>query len=184
MGQRGRVSGRSGRSGLSTEARANGGWSEVDGSGAGGGHHDVRNTRNGICTVGVRPARTCRCTATRSCACIRRREGVHAGLQFVDGASTKAPARSDSRRSARSSSPPARCCRERDVPAPHFGEGITVWKNDLIELTCKPMSPSSTTAPPSTKKQFSYPGEGWGLTQDAPVWIMSDGSTSCASWIR
>ena len=24
---------------------------------------------------------------------------------------------------------------QRDVPAPHFGEGITVWKNDLIELT-------------------------------------------------
>src|SRR5438309_7022248 len=24
---------------------------------------------------------------------------------------------------------------KRDVPAQHFGEGITVWKNDLIELT-------------------------------------------------
>jgi glutaminyl-peptide cyclotransferase len=63
------------------------------------------------------------------------------------------------------------------VPAPHFGEGITVWKNDLIELTWQThvafVYDRATFQP---KKQFTYPGEGWGLTQDAAGLIMSDGS--------
>jgi glutaminyl-peptide cyclotransferase len=66
---------------------------------------------------------------------------------------------------------------QRDVPAPHFGEGITVWKNDLIEITWQThvafVYDRATFQP---KKQFSYPGEGWGLTQDANSLIMSDGS--------
>ena len=66
---------------------------------------------------------------------------------------------------------------KRDVPAEYFGEGITVWKNDLIELTWQShiafVYDRSTFQP---KKQFSYPGEGWGLTADGTSLIMSDGS--------
>jgi glutaminyl-peptide cyclotransferase len=66
---------------------------------------------------------------------------------------------------------------KRDVPAPYFGEGITVWKNDLIELTWQShvafVYDKATFAP---RKQFSYPGEGWGLTHDGVNLIMSDGS--------
>ncbi len=65
----------------------------------------------------------------------------------------------------------------REVPAPHFGEGITVWKNDLIELTWQTHTAfvyDRVTFQP--KKQFTYPGEGWGLTQDGASLIMSDGS--------
>jgi glutamine cyclotransferase len=65
----------------------------------------------------------------------------------------------------------------RDVPAPHFGEGITVWKNDVIELTWQThvafVYDRITFQP---KKQFTYPGEGWGLTQDATSLYMSDGT--------
>ena len=65
----------------------------------------------------------------------------------------------------------------RDVPAAYFGEGITVWKNDLIELTWQThlafVYDRATFQP---KKQFTYPGEGWGLTQDTAGLIMSDGS--------
>ena len=66
---------------------------------------------------------------------------------------------------------------KRDVPPPHFGEGITVWKNELIELTWQ-----SSVAFVYDKRHFraastfKYPGEGWGLTQDATNLIMSDGS--------
>ena len=49
----------------------------------------------------------------------------------------------------------------RDIPPPHFGEGITVWKNDLIELTWQThvafVYDRATFQP---KKQFTYPGEG------------------------
>ena len=65
----------------------------------------------------------------------------------------------------------------RSVPAEHFGEGITVWKNDLIELTWQThvafVYDRQSFQP---TKRFSYPGEGWGLTHDGTNLIMSDGS--------
>jgi glutaminyl-peptide cyclotransferase len=66
---------------------------------------------------------------------------------------------------------------KRDVPAPYFGEGITVWNNDLIELTWQSHVAfvyDRVTFKP--KKQFTYPGEGWGLTLDGTNLIMSDGT--------
>jgi glutaminyl-peptide cyclotransferase len=66
---------------------------------------------------------------------------------------------------------------KRDVPPPYFGEGIAVWQNALIELTWQShvafVYDRATFEP---KKQFSYPGEGWGLTHDGTNLIMSDGS--------
>jgi len=68
---------------------------------------------------------------------------------------------------------------QRDVPSEYFGEGITVWKSDLYELTWRSQTAFSydraTFAP---KKTFSYAGEGWGLTHDDRSLIMSDGSSS------
>jgi glutaminyl-peptide cyclotransferase len=65
----------------------------------------------------------------------------------------------------------------RDVPSEHFGEGITVWKNELIELTWRSqialVYDRETFEP---RRTFSYTGEGWGLTEDGTNLIMSDGS--------
>ena len=67
----------------------------------------------------------------------------------------------------------------RDVDAEYFGEGITIWKSDLIELTWQSkvgfVYDRATFAP---KRTFSYPGEGWGLTHDDTALIMSDGSAA------
>jgi glutamine cyclotransferase len=67
----------------------------------------------------------------------------------------------------------------RDVAGEYFGEGITIWKNDLIELTWQSkvafVYDRATFAP---KRTFSYPGEGWGLTHDDTTLIMSDGSAA------
>jgi glutaminyl-peptide cyclotransferase len=64
-----------------------------------------------------------------------------------------------------------------DVAAQHFGEGITLWKSDLIELTWQSqiafVYDKDTFV---TKRQFTYPGEGWGLTHDGVNLIMSDGT--------
>jgi glutaminyl-peptide cyclotransferase len=66
-----------------------------------------------------------------------------------------------------------------DVPAQYFGEGITIWKSDLIELTWQSqvalVYDAATFAP---RRTFSYAGEGWGLTHDEASLIMSDGTAA------
>jgi glutamine cyclotransferase len=67
--------------------------------------------------------------------------------------------------------------RQRELPRAHFGEGITLWKATLIELTWQSqvafVYDRDTFEP---RRTFSYPGEGWGLTHDATDLIMSDGT--------
>lgn len=58
-----------------------------------------------------------------------------------------------------------------------FGEGITVWNDEIIQLTWKKrrafVFDRETFA---HRKTFRYAGEGWGLTHDGTHMIMSDGS--------
>src|SRR5437588_9038642 len=67
----------------------------------------------------------------------------------------------------------------REVSAQYFGEGITIWRSDLVELTWRShvafVYDRATFAP---KQTFSFAGEGWGLTHDDRSLIMSDGSAS------
>jgi len=105
------------------------------------------------------------------------REAFTQGLQYVDGVlyeGTGLNGRSSIRRVELET---GKVLQKRDVPSQYFGEGITVWKNDLFELTWQSHVAfvyDKTTFEP--KKQFSYPGEGWGLTHDGTNLIMSDGS--------
>jgi glutamine cyclotransferase len=99
------------------------------------------------------------------------------GLQYVDGVlyeGTGLNGKSSIRKVALET---GKVLQKRDVSPEHFGEGITVWKNDLIELTWKShvafVYDRATFQP---KKQFSYAGEGWGLTHDGTNLIMSDGT--------
>ncbi len=58
-----------------------------------------------------------------------------------------------------------------------FGEGITIWEHDLIQLTWQSqiafVYDRDTFAP---RRTFTYKGEGWGLTHDGTSLIMSDGT--------
>lgn len=59
----------------------------------------------------------------------------------------------------------------------YFGEGITVWGDQIIQLTWKSQQGfvyDKTTF--ERLKTFNYPGEGWGLTRDDHSLIMSDGT--------
>ena len=68
---------------------------------------------------------------------------------------------------------------KRGVPAPFFGEGIVNWKDRLIELTWQhQLGFVYDINSFEMKSQFTYRGEGWGLTQDGSRIIMSDGSTA------
>jgi glutaminyl-peptide cyclotransferase len=66
---------------------------------------------------------------------------------------------------------------QRAVPGEYFGEGITVWRDRLFELTWRShvafVYDRKTFAP---TQQYSYAGEGWGLTHDGTNLIMSDGT--------
>jgi len=99
------------------------------------------------------------------------------GLQYVNGVlyeGTGLNGRSSIRRVELET---GKVLQRREVPPTHFGEGITVFNSDLFELTWQThvafvYDPTSF----EPKKQFSYPGEGWGLTHDGTSLIMSDGS--------
>jgi glutaminyl-peptide cyclotransferase len=99
------------------------------------------------------------------------------GLQFLDGVLYEGTGQVGQSSIRRVELATGKVLQKRDVPAPHFGEGITVWKNDLVELTWQThvafVYDRATFEP---RKQFNYPGEGWGLTQDTDSLIMSDGS--------
>ncbi len=67
----------------------------------------------------------------------------------------------------------------RDLPAPYFGEGIIDWGPNLYEWTwqsqiCFVYDRFSMRL----VKQFSYSGEGWGMTRTAKELITSDGSST------
>jgi glutaminyl-peptide cyclotransferase len=68
--------------------------------------------------------------------------------------------------------------RKVDIPPPTFGEGIAVWKDEIVSLTWKghvgwrwKLSDFSKVG------EFHYPGEGWALTGDGTHLLMSDGTS-------
>lgn len=67
----------------------------------------------------------------------------------------------------------------RNLSEQHFGEGVTLFGDDLIQLTWR--SHQGFVYEKATfeiKRVFSYPGEGWGITTDGARLIMSDGTST------
>ena len=101
------------------------------------------------------------------------------GLEFVDGflyEGTGLNGRSSIRKVKLET---GEVVQKRDLPPQYFGEGITIWKGELVQLTWRSQIgftyDVSTFAP---KRTFAYSGEGWGLTHDDRSLIMSDGSAA------
>jgi len=66
-----------------------------------------------------------------------------------------------------------------ELPAKYFAEGLTDWKNTLIQLTWQShVALVYDRATFRLLRTFSYTGEGWGLTHDAKSLIMSDGTST------
>jgi glutaminyl-peptide cyclotransferase len=67
----------------------------------------------------------------------------------------------------------------KNLASQYFGEGITVFKNNIIQLTWKSdLGFVYDKDSFNIIRQFSYPHEGWGITQDGERLIMSDGSST------
>ncbi|MFW5714064.1 MAG: glutaminyl-peptide cyclotransferase [Brevefilum sp.] len=66
-----------------------------------------------------------------------------------------------------------------DLSPDYFAEGLTVWKDTLIQLTWREGTGYVYSLSDfSLLQNFTYPTEGWGLTQDGERLIMSDGSAT------
>ena len=65
----------------------------------------------------------------------------------------------------------------RELPADYFGEGITLYDDEIFQLTWQSyvsfVYDKSTFEP---LRQFSYATEGWGLTHNGRCLLMSDGT--------
>ncbi|MEW6379470.1 MAG: glutaminyl-peptide cyclotransferase [bacterium] len=67
----------------------------------------------------------------------------------------------------------------RDLPAPYFGEGITIYAGNLIELTWQHnIGFVYDKVTFDLLQTFTYPTEGWGLTHNGTNLIMSDGTAT------
>jgi glutaminyl-peptide cyclotransferase len=67
--------------------------------------------------------------------------------------------------------------KEFDLPSQYFGEGLTEWDDTFIQLTWrsgKGFVYNRETF--SIEREFSFSGEGWGITHDGKSLIMSNGS--------
>ena len=71
-----------------------------------------------------------------------------------------------------------RVLQKSDLPSQYFGEGLTNWKDALIQLSWKAQTGCVYDRRTfRLLRTFHYTGEGWGLTQDGAHLIMSDGSS-------
>jgi glutamine cyclotransferase len=70
-----------------------------------------------------------------------------------------------------------------ELPLQFFGEGITIWDDQIIQLTWK--ANTGFVYDQETfelRHQFTYPTEGWGITYDGEKLIMSDGTATLYFW--
>ena len=69
--------------------------------------------------------------------------------------------------------------KSRNLPKEIFGEGITLYENHIIQLTWRSrvgfVYDKDTFEP---VREFNYPREGWGITNDGERLIMSDGTST------
>jgi glutaminyl-peptide cyclotransferase len=68
--------------------------------------------------------------------------------------------------------------------APHlFGEGLTIFKNEIVQLTYKTqLGFVYDLATMKEKRTFIYNGEGWSLTNDGTQIYMDDGTAQIRVW--
>ena len=69
------------------------------------------------------------------------------------------------------------------VPAEHFGEGITVINQQILELTWRSLTGFVYDQNSFRRlRSFTYSGEGWGLANDGAQIYMSDGTPQIRVW--
>lgn len=99
------------------------------------------------------------------------------GLIFLDGALYESTGREGHSSIRKVDLQTGKVLQRYDLAPEYFGEGLTDWGNNLLQLTwqsgkCFVYDRASFRL----VQTFSYKGEGWGLTHDDKQLIMSDGT--------
>ncbi|MGE0451568.1 MAG: glutaminyl-peptide cyclotransferase [Vicinamibacterales bacterium] len=99
------------------------------------------------------------------------------GLEYVDGVfyeGTGLNGRSSIRKVQIDT---GKVLQQRELPEQHFGEGITLWKGELFQLTwLSGLALVYDAQTFTSRRTHRYSGEGWGLTHDDAGLVMSDGT--------
>jgi glutaminyl-peptide cyclotransferase len=66
--------------------------------------------------------------------------------------------------------------RRHDLAKDYFAEGITIFNNKIYQLTWKEKTAFVYDMDFKLEREFTYAGEGWGLTHDGTNLLMSDGT--------
>ncbi len=104
-------------------------------------------------------------------------EAFTQGLVFHDGALVESTGLEGHSTLRRVELRTGKVLQKADVPRYYFAEGLTLFGGKLYQLTWK--GEKGFVYDPQTFEktgEFSYTGEGWGLTHDADSLILSDGS--------
>jgi glutamine cyclotransferase len=99
------------------------------------------------------------------------------GLQYLDGVLYEGTGQNGQSGIRKVKLETGEVLQHQPLDAKYFGEGITVWKNTIVQLTWQ--SEIGFVYDKATFRQtgsFRYQGEGWGLTHDGTRLILSDGS--------
>jgi glutaminyl-peptide cyclotransferase len=99
------------------------------------------------------------------------------GLVYVDGFLYESTGRNGKSSIRKVDLTTGRVLQHYELANKYFGEGLTSWDGELVQLTWKDqlgfVYDRSTFA---WKRSFQYEGEGWGLTHDGKQLILSDGT--------
>ena len=99
------------------------------------------------------------------------------GLVYIDGYLYESTGRNGKSSIRKVDLTTGRVLQHYELAEKYFGEGLTDWAGELIQLTWKAglgfVYDRSTFA---WKRSFEYSGEGWGLTHDDKHLILSDGT--------
>lgn len=104
-------------------------------------------------------------------------EAFTQGLVFYDGKLLESTGRQGRSSLRRVELETGKVMQKVDLPSPYFGEGITVFKGKIYQLTWQDQRGFIYEAGSFEKiGEFTYTGEGWGLTNDGESLILSDGT--------
>src|SRR5499427_5035424 len=99
------------------------------------------------------------------------------GLIYVDGYLYESTGRNGKSSLRKLDLATGRVLQRYDLAGKYFGEGLTSWGNDLIQLTWKDqLGFVYDRATFRWKRSYPYSEEGWGLTHDDQQLILSDGT--------
>jgi glutaminyl-peptide cyclotransferase len=104
-------------------------------------------------------------------------EAFTQGLVYLDGHLYESTGRNGESSIRMVDLPTGRVLQRYDLAEKYFGEGLTDWGSDLVQLTwTNGLGFVYDRFSLALKRTFHYEGEGWGLTHDDRQLILSDGT--------